>query len=333
MTGIQSNAQKTNDFEPALFDHDGVVSGLEEAACPNCESRERTFFSHAQDDLTGKPGTFSFVTCQGCELVYQHPRIPSSDIGPYYDEEYIAHRKKTDFGWLTPFYQKAMQKHDKRKVALVKRFVDLNADSQVLDIGCAVGSFLDRVHNTCASKVSGVDFKDLADAEFMRHVDFHCGRLADIDFGQKRFDLITMWHFLEHDYSPKDTLERSRDLLSDQGRVVIEVPRLDSLTHKLYGSRWPGFQAPQHTACYSFKTLESMVEGAGLKVVDHFAHGAFPLYFYLFAGLAFQFRKGRGIDLQKAVLPYFLGQVASAPIWLLEKHLNLAMQTIVCERA
>lgn len=63
---------------------------------------------------------------------------------------------------------------------------------------------------------------------------------------ERGYSLITMWHFLEHDYNPNATLARCRDLLGADGRLVIEVPRLHSLSYQLYREHWPGLQAHQH---------------------------------------------------------------------------------------
>ena len=89
---------------------------MEENPCPCCGGRDAGFFAEAEDDLTGKPGRFRFVRCHGCDLVYQRPRIVLEDIGAYYDNEYIAHRKKTDWGVFTPLYTWGMEGHDRRKV-------------------------------------------------------------------------------------------------------------------------------------------------------------------------------------------------------------------------
>jgi len=70
-----------------------------------------------------------------------------------------------------------------------------------------------------------------------------------------------------------------------------------------------------------------------LELVDYLPYGAFPAYFYLFAGIAFKLRKGRGLDFAKAIYPYFLGQILLSPVLLFEHHLNLAMQTVVCKRS
>lgn len=299
--------------------------------CPLCGGHSATQFVEAEDDLGGRPGRFQFARCDGCGLAYQSPRLRFEHIGAYYDDEYIAHRKKTDWGVLTTLYEWAMGKHDRDKLALVRRYQALNAGSRVLDIGCGAGTFLARTKAETGAAVCGVDFKDLSDLPWMADLEFHQGTLAEQSFGDRRFDLITLWHFLEHDYTPLDTLARARDLLTPGGKLVIEVPRLDSLSYRLFQERWPGLQAPQHTMLFDATTLPRMMERAGLRVIQHLPYGAFPAYFYLFCGVAFKLLRGRGLDLSKAIYPYFAGQLLLAPVLLFERRLNLAMQTVVCE--
>ena len=306
---------------------------FEDVSCCLCGAATASPLVEAEDDLTGKPGRFRFVTCDRCGLAYQKPRIKAERIGVYYDDEYIAHRKKTDWGLFTPLYEWAMGKHDRDKLALVQRFVRLGEQSSVLDIGCGAGTFLAHAKSRTGCRAVGVDFKDLGGLPWMRSIEFRHGRLRDQDFGTRRFDLITMWHFLEHDYEPRATLERARDLVAPGGRMVIEVPRLDSLSYRLYRERWPGLQAPQHTVLYSRATFEQMIEQAGLRISTYLPYGTFPPYFYLFTGAAFKVLKGRGLNLSRAIYPYFLGQALLSPVLLFQRRLNLAMQTIVCEPA
>ena len=225
-----------------------------------------------------------------------------------------------------------MDRHDRQKDALVSRYVNLGRESKVLDVGCAVGTFLQKMRARYDATVTGVDFKDLSTTPSLAGVDFRCGLFYEQIFGAERFDLITMWHFLEHDYDPMRTLRTARDLLAPEGRLVIEVPRLDSLTFRLYGHRWPGLQAPQHTVLYNRASLLSAIDKAGLEVVEHLPYGAFPAFFYFFAGAAFTMLKGRGLNLSRAIYPYFIGQILLAPLLAFEKQLNFAMQTVVCRR-
>ena len=305
----------------------------ETISCYACASPRYAPFIEAEDDLGGRPGRFRFVRCLGCELIYQNPRIPLEGIREWYDEEYIAHRKKTDWGPLTRLYNHAMERHDRRKLALVERYLRLDAASRVLDIGCGAGTFLALAARERGCAVTGVDFKDLSALPWMQRIEFRCGLLREQQFGERRFDLITMWHFLEHDYEPRRTLATARELLARDGRLVVEVPRLDSVSFGLFRERWPGLQAPQHTALYSWSSLRAMATSEGLEVVAQLPYGAFPAYFYLFAGAAFKLLRGRGLNLSRAVYPYFLGELLLLPLLLFEKRLNLAMQTIVLRRA
>ena len=308
----------------------------EPVRCYLCGKDDATELVIAQDDLAGNAGNFRFVRCRVCGLAYQNPRIPVERIGAWYDDEYIAHRKQNDFGpILTPLHERAMDKHDREKEEIVRRYVELGPESTVLDVGCAVGTFLRRMADRTGSKIVGVDFKDLSAHPALKGVEFHCGTFSAADVGSDRFDLVTMWHFLEHDYDPLGTLRKAREALKPSGRLVIEVPRLDSLSWSLYRERWPGLQAPQHTILFDKKTLHATVEKAGLTVVDYLPYGAFPPYFYMFTGAVFKWRKGRGLNpiMRKAMVPYYIGLYALKPILAFEKHLNLAMQTIICKKS
>lgn len=299
--------------------------------CPECGSKDNTPFIEAEDDLGGRSGRFFFVTCTECGLVYQSPRLNLDAIKPYYDDEYIAHRKKSSWGILTPFYDWAMGKLDREKIKIVRKHIDLNKETCVLDIGCGSGSFLAAVQSRFGSNCTGVDFKDLSHLPWMANVDFRLGTLSEQDFGDQKFDLITMWHFLEHDYEPAETLSRARELLAPGGCIVIEVPRLDSLSFRMFKDRWPGLQAPQHTVLLDGKHFRSLVGSAGLKVKHHLSYGAFPAYFYFFLGVAFRFLKGKGLNFNTVIYPYFAGQILTFPIFLFEQHLNFAMQTIIAD--
>jgi len=305
---------------------------FETVSCYSCGSASSKEFIVAQDDLTGKPGSFRFVTCQDCGLTYQNPRIRIDRIKSYYDDEYIAHRKKTDWGRLTWFYNWVMDRHDIDKDRIIRRYVELGPQSEILDVGCAVGTFLQKMRTLYDARVSGVDFKDLSHSSTLDGVEFHCGLFYNQRLASGRFDLVTMWHFLEHDYDPLRTLLMANRVLKPEGRLVIEVPRLDSVTFRLYRERWPGLQAPQHTVLFERRTLLNLIEKCGLEVVDYLPYGAFPPYFYIFAGAAFKILKGRGLNLSKAIVPYFLGQILLLPLLMAERQLNLAMQTVICRR-
>ena len=212
----------------------GTSPAFEAVACCACGHRVADPFISAEDDLTGRPGRFTFRRCRACGLVYQTPRLTIERVKDYYDDDYLAHRQRSDWGWMSPLFHWAMGSIDREKLRICNRYLALDASSAVLDVGCGGGTFLAGLRERHGSTAVGVGFVDLADRPAIRGVEFHCGLFYDQDVGSRRFDLVTMWHFLEHDYPPLRSLIAARRALRDGGRLVIEVPRLDSLTFRLF---------------------------------------------------------------------------------------------------
>ncbi len=75
---------------------------FEWVACYACGATECEPYLVGEEDLTGKDGRFQYVRCSKCGLCYQNPRIHIDQIHEFYDSEYIAHRKKKNWGILTP---------------------------------------------------------------------------------------------------------------------------------------------------------------------------------------------------------------------------------------
>lgn len=302
---------------------------FEHVNCYVCGSNKSEKFLVGEDDLGGKEGEFQYVKCDNCDLVYQNPRLPITEIGEFYDSEYIAHRKKKDWGVLTPLYEHAMSKHDREKDKLVSKYIKVDETTKILDVGCAVGTFLLFMKKKYNCQISGVDFKEDLSFPGFDQIDFHQGLFYEQNLPKQSFDVITMWHFFEHDYDPNKTLEYAKTLLKPGGVLIIEVPRLDSLSFKMYKSKWPGVQAPQHTALFDKKSFVEILKKHDYSVDEYLPYGAFPPYFYLFTGLYFKLF-GKGLNLDKIIFPYFLGQFLLFPILLFQKKLNLSMQTVVC---
>jgi len=305
---------------------------FESVGCLACGGRSSTPYLTGEDDLTGKPGRFTFVKCSDCGLVYQSPRLTLDGIRPYYEDQYIAHQPHARWGVLAPLFRAAMSSLDRAKLRIVQRHATLGPSAHLLDVGCGSGSFLARVRDETGAAVAGVDFVDLSHREEFDGVEFHHGVFYEQPCGRSRFDAITMWHFLEHDYDPLRSLRHALRALRPGGLLVVEVPRLDSLSFRLFGSRWPGVQAPQHTALFDKQRLVQMVSSAGFDVVEHLPYGAFPPYFYLFCGTAFMLRRGRGVNLDRAIYAYFAGQLLTLPVLPLLNRMNFAMQTVIGRR-
>ncbi|MFT7534306.1 MAG: SAM-dependent methyltransferase [Hyphomicrobiaceae bacterium] len=308
------------------------MPATEAVPCYHCGAEKCSPLLIAHDDLSAKPGDFPFVTCDECGLAYQNPRVSMSHIQSFYDDEYIAHRKRSDWGLAKRLFERAMDKLDRKKTEIVERVGRLTSGQDVLDVGCGAGAFLAYLQKHRGVRPVGVDFMELGESPSLRDVEFHCGLFYEAGLAQESLDVVTMWHFLEHDYDPKRSLRMAHRVLRPGGHLVVEVPRLDSRTYRWFGDRWPGLQAPQHTVLFTKDNLLEFVEEAGFEVVEHLPYGAYPAWFYIFAGACFRLRKGKRFDLRRVAFPYVLLQLLMSPVLLFEKRLNLAMQTVVCRR-
>jgi 4-hydroxybenzoate polyprenyltransferase len=268
---------------------------FEPVACYACGGAASTPFLNGDDDLTGKPGRFTFVRCRNCRLAYLNPRLKRQYIAHYDDPPVDAARARAGWGWLTPLYERLLDRYERDKAVLVERLIARSG-----------GSVLDEPVRQGVAELPAANARG--------------------------FELITMWNSLEHDYDPLGTLRAARDRLARDGRLLIEVPCLDSFTSRLYHERWPGLQAPRNTVLFTRQSLDAMVDAAGLEVVSHVSYGAFPPYLYVFAGAAFRLLKGRPGNAQRALPAFVLGRVAAFPAILLARRLDLATQTVVCRR-
>ena len=158
-------------------------------------------------------------------------------------------------------------------------------DAQCSTSGAPSARFSSGCGSATASTVVGVDFKDLSRHPSLGGVEFHRGLFYEALLASERFDLVTMWHFLEHDYDPMRSLRTARRVLKPGGTLVIEVPRLDSRTFALVRQSLAGAAGPAaHGAARSRASARDRSQRAGLEVVDYLPYGAFPAYFYLFTG-------------------------------------------------
>ncbi len=304
---------------------------FEKVSCYNCGAEDYQFLLMGEDDLTGKSGTFQFVQCNKCGLAFQQPRLELEQIKTFYDDEYISHRKQKKWGIFTTLIEWTFNKHDRDKARIVRKYLTLNSNTEVLDVGCAVGTFLLYLKKKYNCNISGIDFKENLEYPDFDKIEFYLGLFYEQNIKSNRFDLITMWHFLEHCYDPNKSLEMAREVLKKEGKLIIEVPRFDSFSFKLFGRKWPGIQAPQHTVLYSKKTFRQIIEKNGFRIVKYLPYGSFPRFFYFFAGSYFSIF-GKGLKLNRVLFFYILGEVLLTPILLFHKYLNLSMQTVICEK-
>lgn len=233
--------------------------------CPLCGSnaidRELTVRDHS---ITKE--TFQLWRCDGCDFLFtQDPPAPE-EAGRYYQgEEYISHSDSKD-GVVNKLYHRARDYMLGRKHALVDRYA---RGKRLLDYGTGTGYFTDfMVRKGYAAE--GIEIDDNARAYGAEKfgITVHAPDHLFEGYGNASFEVITLWHVLEHLYDPKKYLRRFHDLLTDDGILVIAVPNHKSRDAAVFGSDWAAYDVPRHLWHFGPNTMRRMVGEAGFRVTE-----------------------------------------------------------------
>ncbi|NIP58659.1 MAG: class I SAM-dependent methyltransferase, partial [Gemmatimonadetes bacterium] len=270
-------------------------SHLHPTPCLLCGGREAVPVAVTPPHLAPDRGErFRFVRCSDCGLVYLNPRPDPVSLDRYYGPGYLPHREPGAWGRWAPLVERAESATDRARIRRAYRALSRygpasdgggrrpgrpgssgdgwKADPgiRVLDVGCGRPTFLRALQRATGWTCVGVDTSDAAwgdEPSEWSGLELRTGGPEDLDPAQP-FDLITLWHVLEHAYEPRPFLGRLRELTRPGGALVVEVPDHGSLARRLQGESWIGYDAPRHGAAYEPETLRRILTETGWDVVD-----------------------------------------------------------------
>jgi ubiquinone/menaquinone biosynthesis C-methylase UbiE len=202
-------------------------------------------------DNTVSGELFEVMKNEKYEMLVTFP-VPSS-LGSYYKStDYISHTDSTKT-FFDKIYQLVKNYTLKQKRSLLNSF---NMESKtVLDVGAGTGDFLKACKNS-NWKVLGIE-PSLEAREIAKKKGIHLKEnLSDID--NQKFDVITLWHVLEHVEDLKDTIKNLNFLLKPEGRIVIAVPNFKSYDALFYKECWAAFDVPRHLWHFSQNTIQKL---------------------------------------------------------------------------
>lgn len=182
------------------------------------------------------------------------------DIKSYYNSKTYQSYKKGNQSLLDVFYNIVKKKSFKRKKGLIGNKL---SKKTLLDIGAGTGDFLLYCKKFC-HQVYGAEPNECA----RKKAELNQVKLAkDIAcFKGKRFEIITMWHVLEHVSNLEECLEQLKLLLSKRGQLFIAVPNFKSFDANHYKEFWAAFDVPRHLWHFSQKSIHSLFQTVDMKV-------------------------------------------------------------------
>jgi len=209
---------------------------------------------------------FRIVKCCNCGFVYlQNPYTITAEEATY--QEYFSNAAAME----------ALPDNDSsipatawsiyyRRIDLVKK---LNPSGRLLEIGCGRGYFLSLAQKN-GYTVQGIEIAPDA-ACYARekfNINVQIGDMENMDLASAQFDIITLWHVLEHFYNPVTVLRKVYTMLDENGFLLIEVPNLNSIKFRLAndGNRWVGGNHPHyHLSFFTYNTLARILLHSGFR--------------------------------------------------------------------
>lgn len=191
-------------------------------------------------------------------------------LGSYYkSENYISHTDGSR-NWFEKIYQFIKKYTIGKKWELIKKFHH-NSHLKVLDIGCGTGDFLKH------GKDAGIYVKGIEPDESARNLSAQkgiavCKSLNEIT--EDGFDVITLWHVLEHVPDPDLYFDFFKEKMAADGTLIIAVPNFRSYDAQHYAEHWAAWDVPRHLWHFSKTAMEKMGTTHGFDLI-HIK----PMYF------------------------------------------------------
>lgn len=205
---------------------------------------------------------FELYYDESLDMLVTHPQPGLAVLGRYYEsEDYISH---TD--GKRSLFEKAY--HFVKNIALKNKLNLINslqpAKGRILDIGAGTGDFL-NVAKQNGWETIGVEPSDKAKAIALKKEVPFVEETASLE--SHSFDVITMWHVLEHVPDLDSQIKELKRLLKPNGSLIVAVPNFKSFDAKYYGAYWAAYDVPIHFWHFSKKAIQSLFQKENIQLV------------------------------------------------------------------
>ena len=223
---------------------------------------------------------FNIVKCKKCGLIYVNPRLKERKLHEIYYKEYFSNQAFN--GAKSPFYGYSRYLEEKEciKDTFNKRLKIINKLSRkgrLLDIGCALGFFLELARDN-GWDVQGLEISRYAYnyAKNMLKLPVMNKTLEKSRFKSNSFDVVTMFDVIEHLSDPKFTLKEIRRILKPNGLLVITTPNIGSITARILWKNWEEVRrVREHIYFFSEYTLKKILKSLNFEVLRIESAGRF----------------------------------------------------------
>ena len=311
------------------MEHTNIVN------CPICKKTESNYYI-STNALMHEPNNevFIFNVCNNCEAVFLTNPVTPERLEYYYTDNYLPYRGPAAWGKYSSFVANSQKKTDSKRVNFVKKYLKKNNANNVnvLDVGCGNPSFLELLQQNSKVNCTGIDFSD-SGWKGKNYPNIDLKKVAIEDYiTDKQFDVITLWHYLEHDYNPSQTIEILYNCLKHGGKLIIEVPDYKSISAKIQKSYWQGWHSPRHISLLTKKSFALLFQKDKWEITKHLRYGTLDAFTLWWLGRM----QKKGVDWSGNMSNHFwklvLLKVVTSPIFAFEKLFPMGIQIVLVEK-
>lgn len=260
---------------------------IHHTTCPLCEAAGIRPVLTVKDYTVSKE-EFEIWECGECTGRFTQNVPDTASIGAYYkSENYISH-SNTSQGLINKLYHQVRRITLAQKRKLVQKVTNLQ-NGNLLDIGAGTGLFVDTMRKA-GWKVTGLEPDEAARAR-AREMKILLNDAKDLfHLPVASFDAITLWHVLEHVHDLQAYFKQIRQLLQDNGKLIIAVPNYTSADAGAYGKYWAAYDVPRHLYHFSPEAMKRLLRHHGFRLQSYYPQWFDSFYVSL---LSEQYKSGR----------------------------------------
>ncbi len=279
--------------------------------CPMCGSAALRPFLTSHDVVQLKPGVFTLDQCQDCEHIFQNPRLSSHGLSFYYRDVYDGLGEGAD-----EFVLGATPDTYLDRAARPKGYIE---PAKWLDIGTAHGHFCAMAQEVWPNtEFHGLDMgAGVETAEARRWVGkAYRGQLSEFAAELRdSYDVVSMFHYLEHTTDPRTELKTIHSLLKPGGILLIEVPNPRSTFSRMLGRYWFGWFQPEHLHFLNVANFERLFHEAGFETLEWHWKGAHVPVHFTFAAAIFLNKLAANPDAPWRARPTLVERIKFHAVW------------------
>lgn len=239
--------------------------------CPNCKTENVKLFHESVWSIeNGK-----VYQCSGCTLTFIDPMMSEEEEEEFYKNfnKHVEARGLSTGESLQNYHNKSLLVAKERMKIVSDFFCD---GLKVLEIGSSTGAFLSLLGNCYTSAIEPSDDNREFSKQFITDKTYRL--IEDVPKSEK-YDIICLFHVFEHIRKPDEFLTNCKELLKENGVILIEVPHIEDPLISIFDIKeFKDFIfQPMHPMIYSLPSLEYIFKQNGFSSADVIYHQRYGL--------------------------------------------------------